>query len=74
MKLRIIKDGPRYKCQYRKYLIWHNFKDKRLNNDSNLDVWFGSFIGAELWMMEYIGLFYDKSKTKYLLRKYDVSI
>jgi len=52
MKRRILLDGHRYRCQYKKWFLWWNFKDRRLNPRSNLNVWFANWESAALWMTE----------------------
>ena len=59
MKLRVIKKGFRYHCQYKTFLFWWNFKDKRLNKNSNLNVWFGNELAALNWIENLHKAVYD---------------
>ena len=69
MKLRIIKKSFHFRCQYKKYGIWWNFKDRTLNPRSNLNIWFGQFTPADKWMRNYIVDNFNKATTIY--REYE---
>ena len=68
MKYRVIKDGFRFKCQYKKYLFWRTFKDRTLNKRSNLKVWFGQFEPADKWIREYVRTQHSK-KERFIITK-----